>query len=290
MLPAFAAWVLGGDDTAANAPMWVRLWRAVRLGVVVTVAFVAVFAVAGAAVGVGARLLAGISQWVSLLVGVVLVAYGVLVIAGRASGGLRLPNPAHERAGGSALLSGAGYAVVSLSCTLPVFLSVAGVSLTAGGGMAGLGAFAAYAAYALGMGTVVTAVALTVAAARERLVGRLRGASRAVTRFSGGLLAAVGVYVTGYAAYTLWAGLADGGAPAPIAWVTRMSSDASQLVASSTGRVVVAAAGVAVLTVVAMAVLRRLGWRPPGEGSSTRPPSAQVSVGDGAADDDQRCC
>lgn len=297
MLPAFAAWVLGGDESG-ETPAWLRLWRALRLGAAVTVAFVVVFAVAGFAVDLGGALVAGVSQWLTLVVGVGLVGYGLAVLAGRGSGGLRLPNPAHERAGGSALLFGAGYAVVSLSCTLPVFLSVAGLSLASEGTAAGLASFVAY---GLGMGTVVLAVALAVALARDRLVAWLRGASRHVTRASGGLLAVVGVYVAGYAVYTLSAGVSTaapgGGAPAPIAWVTRLSSMASGWLSSPAGQTAVGAVA-AGLVMVAGAVawwrLRATGPAEPAEppeGPREEVAAAVVPAdGDGESDGRGRCC
>lgn len=290
MLPAFAAWVLG-DDGAAGSATWLRLWRAVRLGVAVTAAFVAVFAVAGVGVSLGTQAMAGVSQWLALLVGVGLVGYGLMVALGRGPSGVRLPNPAHERGGGSALLFGAGYAIVSLSCTLPVFLSVAGVSLSAEGTAVGAAAFVAY---ALGMGTVVMGVALAVALARQRLVGRLRAASRHVARASGGLLAAVGVYVIAYAAYSLRVtgpGAVPGeGAPAPIAWVTRLSSEASQLMASSTGRLA-AAVVVAAVALVVVAV----GWRRLRAARVAPRRPAAVTAGDRPDSDDDHdgeegCC
>lgn len=295
MLPAFAAWVLGGDDSAAT-PAWLRLWRALRLGAAVTVAFVVVFAVAGFAVDLGGALVAGVSQWLTLLVGVGLAGYGVAVLAGRGAGGLGLPNPAHERAGGSALLFGAGYAVVSLSCTLPVFLSVAGLSLASQGAAAGLVSFAAY---ALGMGTVVLAVALAVALARDRLVAWLRSASRHVTRASGALLAVVGVYVTGYAVYTLSAGVSTaapgGGAPAPIAWMTRLSSVASGWLSSPTGQALVGALAAGLGVVAGAVAWRRLratrGAEPAEEGPREDVAAAVVSAdGDGDSDGQGRCC
>jgi hypothetical protein len=82
-----------------------------------------------------------------------------------------------------------------------------------------------------------------------------------VARAGGGLLAMVGVYVTGYAAYLLTttgpAATPGDGAPAPIAWVTRLSGELSQLLASPAGR---AAMGVVVVLVVLVAAVMALGW------------------------------
>jgi len=69
-------------------------------------------------------------------------------------------------------LFGIAFGAASLSCTLPIFLTVVGSAFTADGTGAGLAQFLSY---ALGMGSVVLALTVTAALAREGLlVGRIR--------------------------------------------------------------------------------------------------------------------
>jgi cytochrome c-type biogenesis protein len=259
MLPAFASYVVAGPSQAAAAPLGLRLWRAVRLGATTTVAFVAVFAAAGALLSLGARRLVETLPALSAAVGLVLVAYGLWVLAGRKVA-LRLPNPADGRLDRSAALFGVGYAIVSLSCTLPIFLSLVGATLTADQAASGLASFVAY---AVGMGVVVSAVAVAVATARDGLVGRLRRGGRHLTRASGAVLVLVGVYV---ASYRLWrlgpTGLPTGDTPAYIRWVTDASGTAMRFVASPAGRWTVALLAAAVLLAATAGFAARRQRRP----------------------------
>jgi cytochrome c biogenesis protein CcdA len=203
MLPAFVSYLVGepaaGEAETREAPLVVRLWRAVRVGVVVTAAFVGVFAAVGLVFAFLSRAVVEVVPWAALIVGVLLVGWGLVVLAGRARLVLRLPylgGGGGERS--SALLFGVGYAVASLSCTLPVFMAVVAGTFATRGVLASTSGFVAYAA---GMGTVVLAVAISVALARHRFVGFLRRQGRHVERGSGAVLAAAGAYLTLYWGY-----------------------------------------------------------------------------------------
>lgn len=122
MLPAFASFVIGdGAADAAPLPLGIRLWRAVRLGTTMSGAFIAVFALTGLVFAYFSTQVVAVIPWLAVVVGVVLLAYGLAVACGRGKRNLRLPNPAEGRGDNrSALLFGVGYAIASLSCTLPV--------------------------------------------------------------------------------------------------------------------------------------------------------------------------
>lgn len=261
LLPAFASFVLGesGGGQAGSVPVRLRLWRALRLGGVVTVAFVAVFAATGLVFAYISSAVVAVVPWLALAVGVLLAGYGLLVAAGRGRWRMRLPNPAEGRTETtSGFVFGVGYAIASLSCTLPVFLTVVAGTLTTTGLAAGVAGFVAYGA---GMGTIVFAVAISMALARDGLVARLRRAGRHLERLAGAVLAAAGGYVVVYWTYGLGAGrqpTADSTAPAPIRAVTGLADTAGRYLDSPAGQTtVVVLAGLVAAAALAGLLARR---------------------------------
>ena len=124
---------------------------------------------------------------------------------------------------------GLTYAVASLSCTIGPFLAVISASLSGSGLLGGLAVFVAY---ALGMGLVVTVLSLAVALARVTAVTKLRRVLPHVSRLSGALLVAAGLYVAYYGWYEVR--VFDGGTLAgkPVVfwfwapWCSKCRSDA----------------------------------------------------------------
>src|SRR5262249_27161033 len=140
--------------------------------------------------------------WLSLAAGVAMVVAGGRLVAGGAlpaAGSVRLASRFDGRAERRGLVGyaafGAAFGLSSLGCTLPLFLSVVGASLTAGGPLA---AGSSVALCGLGMGLVVTGLTVAVAlfgraaAARSGAVGRFLGPASAA------LLLASGAYVVYY--------------------------------------------------------------------------------------------
>lgn len=292
MLPAFVSYILGEDPGGHGqaSPLPVRLWRALRLGAVVTAAFVGVFAAVGLVFAYLSRAIVEVVPWAALVVGALLVVWGITVVAGRATMTLRLPNPTGGRGGSrSALLFGVGYAVASLSCTLPVFMAVVAGTLVTGGVAAGVSGFVAYGA---GMGTIVLAVAISVALARDRLVARLRRAGRHLERAAGAVLALAGLYIVAYWGYALGPGRRPslgGSPPAAVGVVTRWAQVAARLLETPAGRTAVGLAATAVLVAIAVAVAGRRRHPPPPasdagpSGGDPGTETAQVTVEECAA-------
>jgi cytochrome c biogenesis protein CcdA len=148
-----------------------------------------------------ARAAAGLLPCLSLAVGVLMVAAGGRLLAGGAlpaASAVRLASRFGRRAERQGLIGYAAFGVAfglsSLGCTLPLFLTVVGTSLTARGA---LGAASGVALYGLGMGLAVTSLTVAVAvfgraAARAGRVGRYLEPASAV------LLLASGAYVVYY--------------------------------------------------------------------------------------------
>lgn len=251
LLPAYLARQLGLD---AGLSRGTAATRALAVGGLTTSGFLLVFGTVGAGISLGARWLIGVIPWAALAIGVILFAAGVAVLAGRRIP-LRVPLLRRRDASGgplSVFLFGLGFGVASLSCTLPIFLAVIGTSL----GGAPLGGALAFAAYAAGMGTVLTALALAAALSRGGLVALIRRALPYVSKAGGALLAAAGLYVTYYWAVALLPGSGNGPASVAIQTGNRLSADAQQWLSSGTGQTVSLAVAVAVGALLLAALLR----------------------------------
>lgn len=162
MLPTFITYYLSSGADREEAELNERLLRALELGLMVTAGFLVVFVIAGAILSAGGHALVQATPWIGVLVGVLLVILGVLYLLGR---NIVVPIPIPEwefRTQGprGMFLYGVAYAAVSLSCTLPVFLSVFATSLSSNDW---LSTSALFLAFSLGMGVVVTTLALATA-------------------------------------------------------------------------------------------------------------------------------
>lgn len=198
-----------GGDAPLGAV--VRVPRAVAAGLAATAGFLAVFGIVGALVSAGISVVMNWVPEIGIAVGIALVAVGGMTAAGRHLS-VRIPGATRRLGSGRGLPSmvgfGVSYAAASLGCTLPVFLAgVAGV-FTRGGIGAGLGAFVAY---AVGMGAVLTALAVVYALLPGRRLGRLRALGGRLERPVGVLLVVVGCYLVYYWAFDLAGGQGTGG-------------------------------------------------------------------------------
>lgn len=253
LLPAFLAGRL--QDGAADAGPTRAVARALAVGAVTTVGFLLVFGTIGSGMSLGARWLTGVIPWVALAIGVALVFIGVALLAGRRIP-LRLPvriGRSGGRAYGSGLLFGVGYGVASLACTLPIFLVVVAGSLNA----STLAAPLMFAAYAAGMGTILTALAVAAALSRTGLRSAIRAVLPYVDRVSAVLLILAGAYVVWYWALALFAPNAKRGSQ-PIELGSRLSSAAQTWLGGGTGKLVTLLVAAALAALVFWVLVARV--------------------------------
>jgi cytochrome c-type biogenesis protein len=176
-----------------------RAGRALLLAAMATLGFVVLFAAVGLVIGAGGRALAAVFPVGGLLVGLLLVAGGAwLCLTGQqvgvlaASGALGRLELGDTR---SLFLFGVGYAVCSLSCTLPVFLVVAGTALASGGVAA---AAVDFVGYALGMGAMLTLVILGAAFFHAAVTRWTRALAPYVHRTAAAFLLGAGIFIVHY--------------------------------------------------------------------------------------------
>lgn len=224
MLPAYLGWFITGDDV--RQPPARAVARAVVVAISVTVGFMIVFGLLGLAATAASAQVERYTPFLTPVVGASMAIMGVALVAGRT---IKLPMPRLDRAGdGRGVLAmvfyGMSYAVVSVSCALPIFL--AHVSLTFGQswstGLSQMGGFSA------GFALVLVALSMSVALTRGSLPAMARRATAYVSRASGVLLALSGSYLIwyGYNEIRLGRGRRPTGDPL-IGRVTGWSSDIS---------------------------------------------------------------
>jgi cytochrome c-type biogenesis protein len=236
MLPAYLGFFLGDGSARTRGP-----WR---VALVVSLGFLAVFATTGFLFAMGLRALVGIIPWLALAVGIALTLVGLAQVFGRrlvpylaGPGGYR-----REDSMRGMFLFGVSYAVASLSCTLPIFLSLVGGAVAAGSPTEALLTFVAYAA---GMAIVVTGITVLVAGGRSALVGRIRMLGRRLDLISGAVMALAGVFIVWYWATVLASGADVLGSNPVVRWIDRVSAWTTGVIADNVGWVVV---GVLVIT------------------------------------------
>lgn len=172
MLPTFITFYLTDEGKQANE-LSDRLLRALWLGILVTLGFLLVFVLAGFALSISGRFLITVTPWLGVIIGLLLIGLGLWSLFGR-NLTVFTPVPKWEFRSQSPrgmFLYGVAYALVSLSCTLPIFLSVFASSLSANDWLATGGLFIAF---SFGMGMVVTTLALATALFQTTVTKQLR--------------------------------------------------------------------------------------------------------------------
>ena len=222
MLPAYLSYFVGADDEDPG-PVALRVLRAVGAALAVSVGFFIVFVGLGVPINAGRTWIYRVMPWLTIVIGVALVGLGVAMLLGyRLKVALpRLDKGGRSRAAGSMVLFGISYAVASLSCTLPVFLTVvANRPNPASGALT-------FAAYALGMSLVLMVLSVALALARGGMVRRLRGLLPYIDRIAGTFLVLVGCYLVYYWVVNLASDPSDPVGSSPIQAVEDLSADAS---------------------------------------------------------------
>ena len=230
MLPAYLSFFLGIDRRAGESGSRSGVGRALATGAVVTTGIVAVFGIVGIALSAGLSALRDYVPWAAIIIGAGLIALGAAMLAG-----FRLTAylPKFERGTSgrdvrSLFLFGVSYAVASVSCGLATFLVVVTASA---GDDSFVGGIVSFVLYALGMGLVLTSLAVSLALARGWLLGKLRVLMRHTDTIAAVLMIAAG-------AFTIWywiVDLTDRSGDGLVVTVERWSSGLSNWIASVGG-------------------------------------------------------
>lgn len=214
LLPSYVGFLLGGDGTEAAVtapgsasreapPSWLRaVPQGLRVGSAMTVGLLTLFAVVALGFSLVAAWLGPHLETFGVVIGGLLAVWGALMLIWPAKLSLspRVPYPASGGRRGlvGAYLYGVVFALVSLGCTFPLFLSLLVQATTAGSGPV---AIRVVLAYALGMGLIVTGLAVLTRLARTAAQRITRRAIPLLARWMGVFVLASGLLVLGYWLY-----------------------------------------------------------------------------------------
>ncbi len=201
LLPAYLSLYLGGEDEPAIKHPLRKGIKALVIGFAVTLGFTILFSFVGVIIWAGGHVLMQYLPWLGLFVGTVLTCLGLFLLAGKSiytslPGRLAnlIGNP-KSQGFNTYFLFGIGYGMASLGCTLPVFLVVVGSAIKSQGLSDGLLQFISF---ALGMGAVLTVLALSFALFKGGLATYLSRALPYMGRVAGVLLLISGSYQVYY--------------------------------------------------------------------------------------------
>ncbi len=201
MLPTYLTYFLGLDE---NDPSLARsVLRGGKVGLALTLGFLTVFAVFGVLFelilsGDASNTVQGWLWVLTMVSGVAILILGVAMMRGYQPT-LNLPKVQMGTGGrelGSMYLFGLSYGIVSIGCTISLFLLV--ITSALADTDVTLGPVYAFGAYALGMGSVIVFLTMALAAGRTGVANRMRSLLPKINRISGGLLVLAGIYLTNY--------------------------------------------------------------------------------------------
>jgi cytochrome c biogenesis protein CcdA len=231
---------------------------ALTIGAVVSAGFLLVFGLAGLLITAGFRFVIDLIPWLAIAVGIGVIGLGIALLLGYELT-VGLPKAKRARSGDgyrSVFAFGVSYAVASLSCTLPVFLTVVATQVTRGTFVGGLVTFVAYGA---GMSLVLVGVTIALAFGKQGLIARLRNGGRYISRISGTLLVLAGGYIVWFWGTSLASGADALGASGPFRFVEDLSQRAQNAIAASPNLVALILLGVIAAGIVVATVARRQG-------------------------------
>ncbi len=199
MLPAYLSYFLGLEGDREDVDSGRTIVRAIVVGLTLTAGFVLFFGLIGVLTQtvIDAGTVERRIPYATLSFGVLMVPLGIAMFLGFEP---RISLPKMNRGTGSRELPsifmfGVSYAVVSLSCTAPIFFGTVIGSFTSDGAVDGISVFIAY---ALGMSLVIMVLTLGMALGRNSIATNLRRVLPYVNKVSGVLLVIAGVFLTLY--------------------------------------------------------------------------------------------
>ena len=208
LLPTYLMYFLGVstvDGRSQRAP----IGRALLVGSTVSAGFLGVFFAIGAITQFGTSWLLVNAKYATAVIGVLFVGLGIAMLFGYK---VPIATPTvnagqARRTMGSMLLYGVAYAVASLGCTLPLFMSTLFQTGDREGYWAGVANVVMYAA---GMAMVVISLTLALATANVGFVRWLKDKKQYVEMVSGAFVLLSGAYLLWY---FYWRDLREQGDP-----------------------------------------------------------------------------
>ncbi len=200
LLPVYLSLFIEGPEADRQSSI-TRVRRGLSAGIYATVGFVVLFGALGILSEEGFSQVASISaswaRYPMAILGLILAIYGAMTIVGKVRS-FHLPTirpGLAQRRPLAIALFGISYGVASLGCSLPLFLGGVASGFSHHGVLRGIEVFVAY---AVGMGLLLTIVALVMSLTEVATAQRLRAFSPFVRPIGGLVLLLVGLYLAVY--------------------------------------------------------------------------------------------
>jgi cytochrome c-type biogenesis protein len=193
LLPAYLSYFLAEKrETGDQMTLRQGLGRGLRLGLAGSFGFFALFlAIALVMQLIPYGAITPKLPYISIAIGALIAILGlILLLGGNLS--IKLPNLAGERTKKSIFLFGFAYALASLGCTFPLFLSVVLGGFATGN--PGQGALALV-AYALGMAFVMIAITMALAVSQEGATRFIRKTVPIISKAAAVVMLMAGSYI-----------------------------------------------------------------------------------------------
>ena len=202
MLPAYLGLYMSTSIYEKDSTHYGKMiLKGLFIGCCVGLGVLSLFLFVGLITGFALNFIRSIMEWVGLFLGVGLITIGIwLMNGGRLYTGLTarigqsIGNPTQISLKGF-FLFGVSYGVASLSCTLPIFLSVVGINLN---GSSIYDSMMQFALYGAGMGSMILFVTLSMAILKGVMIRYIKLALPYVERIGFFLVVLSGMYIVFY--------------------------------------------------------------------------------------------
>ena len=202
MLPAYLGLYMSTSIYEKDSTHYGKMiLKGLFIGCCVGLGVLSLFLFVGLISGFALNFIRSIMEWVGLLLGVGLITIGIWLMNGgrvyaslTARIGQSIGNPTQISLKGF-FLFGVSYGVASLSCTLPIFLSVVGINLN---GSSIYDSMMQFALYGAGMGAMILFVTLSMAILKGVMIRYIKLALPYVERIGFFLVVLSGMYIVFY--------------------------------------------------------------------------------------------
>lgn len=197
LLPGYIVAFISRTDK--NPAVSTRLMRGLKLALLSIAGIFAIYAIATILIISAAQLLKDYLLWVTMGMGVILIAIGIMMAAGKSfSFTLNVNHASPKSEVAEAFVFGVAYAIGALGCLFPLFLIVATQALAAPSAWTGAGYFAAYFG---GISVMMIGAILLSVLARDIMMKYLRKILPHMEKITGWLLIVAGGYVIYYQSF-----------------------------------------------------------------------------------------
>ena len=202
MLPAYLGLYMSTSIYEKDSTHYGKMiLKGLFIGCCVGLGVLSLFLFVGLITGFALNFIRSIMEWVGLFLGVGLITIGIWLMNGgrlytslTARIGQSIGNPTQISLKGF-FLFGVSYGVASLSCTLPIFLSVVGINLN---GSSIYDSMMQFALYGAGMGAMILFVTLSMAILKGVMIRYIKLALPYVERIGFFLVVLSGMYIVFY--------------------------------------------------------------------------------------------